>query len=195
MLVILLACSDNALSGKDNNEVQDTASSADTAATGDTGGTDDTPRPEWFTLAATATLVDGAPTATTAESIIVDEDQSTEICRVPIDTTGFVGTTPPADEIAVWWELPAIVIESDCPLGITDVAFGIGALDPEARARLGQVDKDGIANQLYGAYARVENGDIYAIGYAEAANPEDVAVFPPPDDDYSLVPLFLLPLP
>jgi hypothetical protein len=75
------------------------------------------------------------------------------------------------------------------------LGMGIGPLDPEVRARLGTVDLDGEADQLWGGWLAAEEGEPSAFGYAQPSTGGISADAPPPDGTYTLEPLLLHPLP
>lgn len=198
ILLTAFACADYAVTDK-NNGAYDTAQAGTDSGGGDTEG--DTgvaePVPAWWSLAATVTVAGGSPDATTAVVTlpVVDVDGETVDCTPVLDATGLVEAASPDLAIAEWWTMPVVVAGESCATLPTELAFGIGQLDAEVRARLGQVGLDDSADALYGTYLQADGGTVYTVGYATAASSSGVAVEPPPDDTYTLVSLFLMPLP
>ena len=197
LVLLLSACSDNAISG--NADPKDTATDGtggdDTAE--DTGSIEDPATPAWYAVNAVVTLTGGAPDPSTAsvEVEVVDEDLVRIDCTVALDPSALTGAAVPSDDVYTWWTLPVTPLEDPCTTLPTTIELGLGTLDPEVRARLGSVDLDDVAEQLWGAWMRVDGGDLWATRYATAASGPDAASMPPPDDTYTLVPLFLVPLP
>lgn len=198
LVLFLSACSDNSISGN-AGDPKDTASDGtgvdDTA--NDSGAIEDPATPAWYAVNAVVALSSGAPDPATAtiEVEVVDEDLVRIDCTVPLDPAALTGAEAPSDEIYTWWTLTVAPLEEPCTTLPTTIELGLGALDPEVRARLGSVDLDDAADRLWGAWMRVDGGDLWATGYAAAASDPDTAAVPPPDDVYTLVPLFLVPLP
>lgn len=200
MILVLLfaACADYAMSG-DASDPKDTANDGtgvdDTAA--DTGVIEDPATPAWYAVNAVVALSSGVPDPSTAtlEVEVVDEDLVRIDCTVALDPSVLGGAEPPSDQIYTWWTLAVTPLEDPCTTLPTTIELGLGTLDPEVRARLGSVDLDDAADRLWGTWMRVDGGDLWATGYATAASDPDTATMPPPDDTYTLVPLFLVPLP
>lgn len=197
MFFLLLACADSSLTSGKSESAADPADSGSTTGA-DTGQSDDAPPPAWWTAGATVSLVGGAPDPATASTVFyfVAADTETPSCEVEVASDGLVAGSPPDPAIAVWWTLPALdPLDDPCGWMPGSLGLGIGSLGAETRARLGDVDMEDEAAQLYGAYLQFDGGDPYAIGYAQAATATDAAAEVPPDDNFSLVPLFLLALP
>ena len=159
----------------------------------DTASTDSAPVPGWFAISATLSVELGAAGAGvgTVRVDVVDTSGSAVLCGADL-SAGWEGVEGEA-AAALWWTLT--VDGADLCAALPELRLGIGALLPDARARLGAVGvPTGAA--VYGAYVDVGVGaDIF--GYA--ARPEDLAgegeaVLPPPDGQYALEPLYLIPL-
>lgn len=159
----------------------------------DTATTDGAPVPGWFALSASLPVEGGAAGAGvgTVRVEVVDTAGEEVLCGADLQA-GWEGTTG-AEEVPLWWGLTVEV--GDLCAALPPIRLGIGALLPDARARLGAV---GLATDapVYGAYVAAGAGaEIY--GYA--ARPEDLegsgeAVLPLPDGVYALAPLYLIPL-
>lgn len=173
----------------------------DTADTGpnDTDTDLDEVPPDGWVLHARLAAVGGVPVADGADVRVafVNGDAGEVACEVPLDPAGVVAGTSPEDVVALWWELPALAEAEACgPLPAT-LGVGVGELHASARARLGTVGLDTVADSLYGAYVRADDGPVYVLGYAGTDGDlagDDVATTPPPDGTYTLAPLYVLPL-
>lgn len=198
LVLLLSACSDSSLAVKDDGSKDTANAGTDSWDTeGDTGQIDDPATPAWYTVNAVVALAAGAPDPSTAmiEIEVVDEDLVRIDCSVALDPAELSGDQVPNEDIYTWWALPVTPLEDPCTTLPTTLELGLGTLDAEVRARLGTVDLEDSAGQLWGAWMRVDGGDLWAIGYASAASDPEEATMPPPDDVYTVVPLFLAPLP
>ncbi len=195
---LLGACSDLSLNAK---------GAAEDAGTNETGhgadmdtATDSAVDASWYAPAAALSVVDGA--AVTADAAVrlrlADADRTDLECDLVLPVDDLVVTTSPAAAIAFWWELAiSIAGASECArMSLpVQIGLGIGPLDPEVRARLGTVGREDEADGMYGAFARIDGGEVIAIGYAAPEDTSLEATDPPVDGDYELEPVFLLPAP
>jgi hypothetical protein len=156
--------------------------------------------PAWYVVRAALAVIDGLPSAAGASITvdIVDEDLDRVDCSVDLDAA-LVVAGPAADSSEpLWWEVPVSPATAPCAPIPDTLALGVGALEPDIRARLGTVGVDDVADSLYGAYLRADAGETSTYGYAGTETDrqgDDVATLPPPDGVYQLAPLYLLPLP
>lgn len=199
LIAVLAGCSENALSAKENGSPDTGGGDVDTATADDTGTTPPAAEPAWFALSALLPVAAAQPvTKGVTVTLSVESDPPGEpLCEVTPTLFGVEGGVPPDASIAVWWEM-SLVAASPCATLPGRLELGIGALHPDVRARLGSLDLDVVADSLFGAYARVDGGEVYAFGYAatEAAlSGTEPAELPPPDGAYAVVPLYLLALP
>lgn len=195
----LPACSPEAgLSAKESPE--DGGLGGDTANEGtDDSEADDDVEVSWFAPAARLMVADGAGSAEGAEIHLRQADARGEDvrCDVPLDVTDLEAAAPPSASVSLWWELPEVVPADDRCVGASlpqSLGLGIGVLDPEVRARLGTVDRDDEADALYGAWVRIDGGEVLAVGFAAPTDTSEPASEAPPDDVYDLEPLFLFPV-
>lgn len=179
---------------------------ADDSDEGDSGGggeiddTADSLPPEWITFTARLTVAKGAAVPDGAEVglVAVAADRASVVCEVPLTPTAVEVPAPDESTVALWWAFSVEAPDTACVPVPTNLAFGVGELGPDARAQLGAVGMDAVADSLYGAYVQVDGSDVYLYGWAgtesDAAG-DDPASFPAPDGVYLLSPLFLLALP
>lgn len=198
LLFSLFSCADFSLAAK--NEATDGAGN-DTAREGDADtATDAAEDAVWYAPAAFLSVVAGqAVTDGASVRLRLARADRTDIhCDLDLSVSGLAVATSPDPAIAFWWELPITGSgTSDCAR-ITlpaKLGLGVGPLDPEVRARLGTVDREDEADGLSGAFARIDSGDVVAIGYAAPEDTSIEATNPPADGDYDLEPVFLLPAP
>jgi hypothetical protein len=198
--LLLAGCSaDYDMSKEVDAAFDDTAGAADTDAD-ETGDVDTEPalEPAWYVVRASLSVVDGVASASDATVAVevIDADLERVDCTVPLDTAAVVAG--PADPDVLWWDLRVDPLEAPCaPLPAT-LSLGVGTLHPDARARLGAVGYDAVADSLFGAWIRPDDGEAAAYGYAGTEadlTGDDPAVFPPPDGRYALAPLYVLALP
>jgi hypothetical protein len=197
----LLACEDFALeASKATDGAADTAGGGDADNGADSGKPEDGPTYEaaWYSVEGSASVADGTAALEGFELRFALAD--VDLVRLDCDFLSLsdlaVSETPPEGMYA-WWTF-TVPANPGCEaenLQLPEsLGVGLGPLDPEVRARLGTVDKDGVADELWGAWFSANNEDPVAFGYAEGTlgGPADVA---PPDDSYALVPLLLQPVP
>lgn len=205
-LLALGACADYALESKvsgDNAAPEDGTDDADVQDTGtieDTGGGADTPVPDGWVVEAQLALAGGVPVAdgATIRVDFVEAGDDAVACTVEIDPTGVAGAASPDASIWAWWEVVVVPEGSTCSALPETIGLGVGELHPDARARLGAAGRDDVADSLFGAYVRVNDGPLWVYGYAGTEGDlagDDVAADPPPDGVYALLPLYVLPLP
>ncbi|MSQ03676.1 MAG: hypothetical protein EXR71_17620 [Myxococcales bacterium] len=173
---------------------------------GDVGGgtedseTDATFVAAWYTLEAKVVVEAGAGTTTdaTVELVVVNAELVVGEEPCSLDVSDLAIATPPSGAqnagLLAWWTL-AVQSDDDCvPVGVpATLGFGLGRLDVEVRARLGTVNLDDEADQLYGAWLSADDGaSVFPFGYAAPpAGMSDVAL---PNGAYALEPLLLLAL-
>lgn len=199
LLLLLVGCSAVPENSGDKEFALDSADldGHDTSDTDpdDTSGPID---PAWYVVRADLSIVGGlASVADAAVSIdVIDADLIRVNCTVEL--TGAVTASEPSAGI-VWW---AVRVQSDttpCATLPHTLHLGVGALHPDARARLGAVNHDDIADSLYGAWLRTAVTEAAtAYGYAGTASDllgDDVATLPPADGTYRLAPLYVVALP
>lgn len=199
LIAVLAGCAEDALSAKEGAASDTAGGDFDSGTMDDTGPPPPAAEPEWFGLSALLPVAAAQPvTKGVTVSLTVEADPPGEpLCEVTPNLFGVAGGVPPDPSIAVWWEM-SLVAASPCATLPGRLELGIGTLHPEVRARLGALDLDGVADSLFGAYARVDGGEVYAFGYAgtEAAlSGAEPARLPPPDGTYTVVPVYLLALP
>lgn len=195
----LLGCAENALSAKgeapaDTGEPDFTE---DTAVDSASPPVDETPA--WFALGATLTVAEAQPVAAgvTVTMVVYADPPGEPLCEVTPTLFGVAAGVPPDPAITTWWEMD-LVAAAACAILPSHLGLGIGSLHPDVRARLGADELDAVADSLYGAYARVDEGAAYAYGYAATKADlagDNVAKPPPPDGTYAIVPVYLLGLP
>lgn len=197
-LLIACGCSDMALSAKEAaGGASDTATSdegdADADADADTDADTDF-IPEWYSLAAVATVDAGAAASLEPRFVIGSSELERRDCTVMVPAD-LAASTPPSESIYTYWTL-TVPADNGCD-GMTGtparLGVGIGVLDPEVRARLGTVDLDGVADELWGAWLIADDNEPFPFGYAQGVG-GDPADGPPPDGSYTLEPLLLLRL-
>jgi hypothetical protein len=197
LLILLGGCVDQSLSkGSFDPEAADNGTEDTSFVAPEDTGPETVPA--FYAVSATLTVLAGLPTTDGAEVTleVVDADLQRTDCTVPLDTTGIVAGTSSAG-VPLWWELP-VVADDACATLPESISLGIGTLDADVRARLGTVDHEDVADSLYGAYLRVEGGEVWAFGYAgtDADLAGDApAEDPPGDGTYALAPLYLAELP
>jgi hypothetical protein len=178
--------------------------SADTVQEGpaDSGANEDTVVPSWFALSGVVTLQGGLFGEGTLLSLtIVGEDGQTELCTSSLDPSSLIAGEPPESSVSFWWEGTLVVAESTCEDSLAlpaTLGLGIGEILPDIQARLGAEGLSDLGEQyLYGAFLRT-GLEVDAFGYmgsSENLSGDTLAVFPPPDGSYQLVPLYLASLP
>lgn len=206
-LLLVVGCADSALGAKSSDMSEapesDGSGSATTATSeSDTAGSDSVP-PAWYALDASLAIVDGAPVSDAAvvALTVVGEDLTTVLCDVPLGVEGVVEGEPDTKaqaQLAVWWRIPVDPLEPSCADLPATLDVGVGELLPDVRAQLGTVGLDGVADALYGAYLRADDGPVWTFGWAGTDSDragDSEATLPPPDGQYTLSSLFLVPLP
>jgi hypothetical protein len=173
----------------------------------DSGGADSgdqdggMPATAW-SVRGTLVVADGAATVDGASLFAIGVTGDGAIsyeCELDLRGLYVAESTDPA--IGAWWRVDDVGA-SDCDGVSGGLAIGVGELDVEVRAQLGAVGLDGVADQLFGAWAAVDDGVAQPIGYADPRVDDDcydegtcdaVAALPLPDSAYAVEPLFLLP--
>jgi hypothetical protein len=201
-LPLLAACAGYDLSGKGDLESADTGADEERDDTGPPPDDTSAPlEPAWYSVRASLEILGGAASGQgAAVSIeVVDADLVRIDCVVTLTADSVRSDTPDTETGTLWWSMP--VVPSDetpacAPLPST-LRLGVGPLHADARARLGAVSLDDVADSLYGAW--IDTGpEPAAFGYAGTSldlagdGPADL---PPPDGRYTLAPLYLLALP
>ncbi len=149
---------------------------------------------EWYSLAAAASVDAGVAAALEPRFVIGSTELERRDCEAmaPAD---LAATAPTSESIYTYWTF-TVPAHNGCE-GVTGtparLGIGIGVLDPEVRARLGTVDLDGQADELWGAWLVADDNEPFPFGYAQGAGGV-VADGPPPDGSYTLEPLLLLRL-
>lgn len=171
---------------------------ADTATDDlDTGGGDERP-PDGWVVHARLSVVGGVAVADGADvRVVFVRGEGDVVCNVPLDPTGVVPEASPEDTVAAWWTVDVVPTVDPCAELPGTLGLGVGDLHASARARLGAVGLDEVADSLFGAYAQADGGPVYVLGYAGTEGDlagDDAAVAPPPDGTYTLAPLYVLPL-
>lgn len=177
---------------------------SDRHATEDTAEEDpDTGEPEepaWYVVRADLAVVGGV--ASEVGAVVAVEIIDADLQRIDcvVDLAADLVSAGPVDAEAglVWWDVSVRASPAPCAPLPAVLSLGVGALHPDARARLGTVGHDGIADSLYGAWLRADAGEPMAYGYAGTAADllgDDPSVLPPPDGTYRLAPLYVVPLP
>ncbi len=156
--------------------------------------------PAWYVVRADLAVVGGVASAVGAVvSIeIIDEDFDRIDCVVDLAADRVAPGTPDAEAGLVWWDVTVQASPEPCAPLPAVLSLGVGELHPDARARLGTVEHDDIADSLYGAWLRAGAGEPTVYGYAGTAadlTGDDPAVLPPPDGTYRLAPLYVVALP
>ncbi len=185
------------------------ATSSDTAppdlaegAGGDTDAADSADEaapPVWYSFAATLSVADGQAVVDDAEGrlVLASADLTRSDCEALPASAVSVAEVPAVEEdLYVWWEFTLPVTGECAVAGLPQrLGVGIGALDPEVRARLGPAGLNEKVDLLYGAWLSDDGGEtVFPFGYAEGGL-ETEANAPPTDDRFELVPLLLLALP
>ncbi len=202
---LMFGCGDSAI----DPAAFDAEGALDTADAGEVdsdGGTDDTATDEtfvaaWYTLEADVVVADGAGSTTDAavELVAVDAELAVDERPCSLDLSSLAVAPSPTDAenagLLAWWTV-GVPGGDDCvPDGVpATLGFGIGQLDVEVRARLGTVDLEDEAEDLYGAWLSADDGaTVFPFGYTTA--PADVSDVALASGAYALRPLLLLALP
>jgi hypothetical protein len=158
--------------------------------------------PTWYVVRADLSVIGGvaSPEAATVAIDVIDADLERVNCVVDLAADLVTGATAESepDSDAVWWTVPVRSDTAPCANLPDTLQLGVGALHPDVRARLGTVGHDDIADSLYGAWLRADEGAVTVYGYAGTATDlfgDDVAALPPPDGLYRLAPLYVVALP
>ncbi|MDP2312468.1 MAG: hypothetical protein Q8P41_06145 [Pseudomonadota bacterium] len=198
-LAVFGGCSaDYDLSGKTDGAASDTAGEAD-----DTGLPEDTglpTDPAYYVVRADLAVVDNVASAQDAVVSIevIDADLRRVDCVADVAAEFVTPGVADTDANLVWWEVSVRVSAAPCATLPSTLSLGVGELHPDARARLGTVNHDDIADSLYGAWLRADGGDPSVYGYAGTDDDlagDDEALLPAPDGLYRLAPLYVVPLP
>lgn len=198
---LLAACADYALeAGKRENAADDGGGDDDNDSGSADTAEDDTPPPDGWAPLATLAIVGGLPSADGAvvdvEFVSAEEDATS--CTVTLDVAALTpDVAADATEVWAWWEFDVVTADVACALLPATLGLGVGELLPDVRARLGADGYDDVADSLFGAYVRVDGGEVWTYGYAGTEADlagDDLAAAPPPDGTYTLAPLYLLPL-
>ncbi len=197
-LLIACGCTDMALNAKeaaDATSDSGTSDEADADTDADTDADADSDFiPEWYSLAAVATVDGGVAGSLEPRFVIGSSDLERRDCGV-MAPSDLAATAPSSESIYTYWTF-TVPTDNGCD-GVAGtparLGVGIGVLDPEVRARLGTVDLDGVADELWGAWLIADDNVPFPFGYAQGAGgaPADG---PPPDGSYTLEPLLLLRL-
>ncbi|MDP2307641.1 MAG: hypothetical protein Q8P18_16580 [Pseudomonadota bacterium] len=200
-LVLLVGCADYDLSAGDYAK-DDTAGAtdADDSAVDDSADTEEATDPAWYVVRADLTVAGGVatPDAASISVEIIDADLERISCVVAVSPDQVTAAEAEPDSETVWWAVPVRSANAPCATLPDTLLLGVGPLHPDARARLGSVGHDAIADSLFGAWLQADGGDITVFGYAGTASDllgDDTAVLPPPDGLYRLAPLYVVPLP
>ncbi len=199
LLLAVAACAEfDVASTKDGSGSSDTASSdgGDADADADADDTNEAFEAAAFSVAATLPVRGGEAVADGGSVWFVLASSSTErLDCAALDATSLAAAEPPTSSIYAYWTL-TVPADTGCegdPVLPATLGLGIGELDPEVRARLGTVDRDGEADMLWGAWVVADGGAPFGFGYAEAGGGV-LAGDPPPDGDYALEPLLIMRL-
>lgn len=208
ILLLAIGCADYNLTGKGGElgaqNGADTAAPWDTAGAGgdaDTGGSDSAELPPAsYTLRATVTVSDGAPSVEGAAAtiLVVADDDATVLCEVPLSVDGLAVGNSGSEDVPAWWTMEVNPTARACATLPTRLGFGVGVLAADAAAMLDATDLGAVSASLYGAYIREGNGPVYVYGWAGTkldTSGDDEAALPLPDGTYTLTPLYLLALP
>ena len=198
-LSLTSGCADFSLEATRGSGGSDTGvnGAADSANETDTGG-EDSFEASWYTLTAHVRIDGGQASVEDAEvHLAVSDGAGGRYDCDSLDLATLAAASAPASEtpLYAWWTL-SLPADPGCPAGTypTTLGFGIGALDPEVRARLGTEVPTPDATKVWGAWFSANGGELFAFGYA--AGTGDVAADgPPPDGEYDLNPLLLVALP
>lgn len=199
--LLLLACSaaESNLAPESGEADRDIASTDETGAdSGSTDGEDDHVEAVFYSVRATLRVAEGAASTEDAAVAVAlaGADQADAGCVVELAVDDLAAAEA-QEGILVGWTLPVVVGEETC--GVTafpaTLTLGLGALDPEVRARLGAAGVEEPAESLFGAYLAVDGGESYAIGYATDGSAEDAAATGLRDGLYRFEPLLLVRLP
>lgn len=199
LVLFSVACSPDKSLTSDANLTGDTGRRfPDDTSDLDTGDTSSTMHPAWYVVRADLSIVGGVASAEGASVAIdvIDEDLERLNCVVDLAPDLVTAAEPDADR--VWWTVPVRSLMAPCATLPDTIELGVGSLHPDVRARLGTVGHDDIADSLYGAWLRVDEGDITVFGYAGTVTDlmgDDAATLPPPDGLYRLAPLYVVALP
>jgi hypothetical protein len=196
MLLILLACSDSALSGNASDEAGNTQD-GDTGTFG--GGPNDSGQPAYWTLAASLDVEAGLPHASDSSVTIDLLDADSELlCTAELPVTSAGSKSPPNDAIYAWWAL-SLEPSAQCDTGIEMVLLGIGEMNADVEAGIPSIGYDAaIASSLNGAYFGVDSTTQWAFGVAGLApfgtGGEAVDGPPIPDGTWLVEPLYPFPI-
>jgi hypothetical protein len=199
---LLAACAEgtNVKGGGDDSGAAGDTGLGDTAEDGGDDDSGESLPPEWFTLEARLQVLGGEAVADGAEVtfLAVAKDRQTVACEVPLVVSGVTIEAPDSAEVALWWAFTVEAADDACAPLPTTIGLGVGELGADARAQLGAVGMDTVAESLFGAYLQVDGAGPSLYGWAgtesDAAG-DDPATLPPPDGVYGLHPLYLVALP
>ncbi len=199
-LFLLLGCSESNLFAQEGATGGENDAGGDTAAdAAEDADSEDLGPAVWYTLEATLRIAAGAASLDGAEGrlVLAGAELDRRDCSYLAAGAIAVGSIPAVEErIDAWWEFDISTV-ADCAYpGLPKrLGVGIGALDPEVRARLGTVDQEDAADRLQGGWLSNDGGvTVFPFGYADAGS-EEVADVPAADGLYALVPLLLLAIP
>ena len=172
---------------------------ADTGSADDTDFAPDDATPQWWELAGTVTILDGAADANTSSLAVtlLDPDQ-VSICSEQSLVRSIVDEASlPDAEIYTWWRVTVGRGDSACedsPLP-RELLLGFGAMHPDIAAALGPAGLDTVANSLNGAYVSFDDDLIYAFGVAGPAEAfagaaDSAITVPLADGEWQIVPIF-----
>lgn len=202
-LLLLFGCADYDL-GIASGGKGDTAGEAapEDTAFADTSDSALPSNPAWYVVRADLSVVGGvaSPEAATITIDVIDADLERINCVVDLasDLVTSAGAESELDIEGVWWNVPVRSDIAPCANLPDMLQLGVGPLHPDVRARLGTVGHDDIADSLYGAWLRADEGAVTVYGYAGTATDlfgDDAATLPPPDGLYRLAPLYVVALP
>lgn len=197
LLLLVAACGADAYTG-DADTGQNGPPFDDSGLDDDSADTGADVRAAWFAPAGELTVTDGlpAPAPAALRISVRGDDADDELCVVPLDVSGLVAGASPDPAVPHWWELDLVATDPCAPLP-DHLGLGVGAITPDVVARLGAVGLEEAADSLYGAYVRVDDGEVQVYGWAGTDADQTggtPAASPPPDGTYTLGPLYVLPL-
>jgi hypothetical protein len=201
LFVLLAACdAENLLAAEDESDAtSDTGTAYDGGVdSADEDSESDQVEAVFYSVGATLRVADGAASTEDAEVslALAGAEQEDAGCAVPLEV-GDLAVAEARDGVLAAWTLPVVPIDETC--GVTGfpgtLDLGLGALDPEVRARLGAAGVTLPAESLFGAYLGVDGGDLLAIGYATDGVTDEAADAGLRDGLYELWPLLLVRLP
>jgi hypothetical protein len=197
---LLAACDGSPLFASEGafDDADNGAEGAADTAQSDSAGEEFAP-PAWYTFAARLAMLEGEATVEGAEGrvVLASAELDRQDCEaLPAAAVSVAALPAVDDELFGWWTFDLDELTGCEVVGLPQtLGVGIGELNAEVRARLGTVDREGDADDLFGAWLSDDGGTtVFPFGYADGGEvtARDGA---PVNAEFVLEPLLLLALP